>query len=280
MTINDLLNQGVKELKKKKIASAVLDAEVLLSHVLNKSREYLVVNCQKTVTENQIKKFDILLKKRLRQEPVAYLTKQKEFYGLNFYVDRRVLIPRPETEILVETVLEFALKDSKLKIVDAGTGSGCIAIALAKHLPKAEIEAVDISQLALQVAIKNAQKHGVKDRIKFVRSNLLKTIKEPADIIVANLPYLSVNELNKSIKYEPRKALVGKKQGMEYFEKLLMQAAQKLKINGKVFLEIHPPLLKKIQSLIKINFPRAKITVKKDLAKRSRILIIDKKSVT
>jgi len=277
MRINELLNQAVKSLKKKKNPSAYLDAEVLLSHVLKQNREYVLTHSEKTVTNNQIRKFKNLVKRRLKLEPIAYLIKKREFHGINFYVDQRVLIPRPETEILVETVLESVPKNSQVKIADIGTGSGCIAITLAKHLSQAQIIASDISKEALAVARENARKHQVAHRIKFIRSNLLKTIKEPVNIIVANLPYLSSDYLTKELKYEPLKALVAKKQGRAFLEKILIQAAQKLAPGGKIFLEIHPPHLKYLRAMIKTYFVKINLTVKKDLAQRNRVIIITTK---
>jgi len=275
--INELLSQATNLLKRKKITSAVLDAEVLLSYVLKKSREYLFAHPEKMANKNQVYWLKSLLKRRSRLEPIAYLTHQKEFYNLEFYVDQRVLIPRPETEILVEEILKMIPKNSKATIADIGTGSGCIAITLAKHLPKAKIIASDISKNAIAVAKRNASRYSVAKRVKFVVGNLLKPIAHPIDIIVANLPYLSQKDENKEIKFEPYQALFGRKNGLEHFENLLKQASVELNPQGKIFLEIQPAQLKSIKVIALNNFPKAEIRVIKDLSGQNRIMEISSK---
>ena len=269
---------------KLKIKTASLDAEVLLSNVLKKPKEFLYTYPEKELTNQQTEKFKKLISRRAKFEPIAYLTNQKEFYGLNFYVDKCVLIPRPETELLVEEVLsqiyKLQTKSYKITIADIGTGSGCIAITLAKHLPKATIYAADISKTALTLAKKNAKKHQVK--IKFYQGDLIKPLKnKKIDLIVANLPYLDDNYKNllkssnkMSLKFEPKMALRGGKFGLDVYQRLFIQINQ-LKNKPKLIIgEIPHCYLNQTKKLTKKYFLKKEIIIKKDLAGLNRILII------
>lgn len=243
MTVKHALTWAINKLKAKKITSADLDAEVLLSHTLKKSREYLFTHPEASLSTYQLKSFRNLIARRGKHEPVAYLTSHKEFYGLDFIVNKSVLIPRPETENLVEAVIrEVGYK--KWTIADIGTGSGCIAIALKKNLPKCKVLATDKSAAALKVAKKNVLKHQVK--IQFKQGNLLEPIKNlKIDIIVANLPYLDDNMKNllkssdsKGLIYEPPMALKGGPDGYDIYRQFYKQL-QQLKNKPKlVYLEM------------------------------------------
>lgn len=232
MTIKQALKQAAQKLAAAGIDSSALDADILLSFVLKKPKEFLYTYPEKILTKNQLTRFNQLINRRAKHEPVAYLTQHKEFFGLDFYVDKNVLIPRPLTESLVEQVIK-EVGNKKVVIADIGTGSGCIAIALKKHLPQATIYATDISAAALLVAKKNARKHRVK--IKFLQGNLLEPLKnKKIDIIVANLPYLNKNQIKNELTFEPKIALLG---GKKYIKELLRQA-KKLKYQPKkIFLE-------------------------------------------
>ncbi len=245
MTIKEILKQAIKQLNKAKIDSSALDADILLSFVLKKPKEFLYTYPEKKLTKNQLAGFNRLINCRVKREPVAYLTHHKEFYGLDFYVDKNVLIPRPLTESLVEEVINYA-KNQRLTIADIGTGSGCIAITLKKHLPNTTIYATDISPAALKVAKKNARKH--KTKIKFFKGNLLEPFLPPSsrkatfrnvafkiDYIVANLPYLNKTQIKNELKYEPKTALLG---GDKYIKELLWQAKKLKPRPKKIFLEI------------------------------------------
>lgn len=226
MTIKQALIEATKKLK------SALDADILLSHAIDKSKEYLYTYPEKNLTKKQTEKYNRLIKKRIKKIPVAYLTNHKEFFNLDFYVDKNVLIPRPLTESLVEEVIKEA-KNKKINIADIGTGSGCIAIALKKHLPQATVYATDISIAALNVAKKNAKKHRVK--IKFFQGDLLAPLSnKKIDIIVANLPYLTKSQIKNELKYEPKTALLG---GDKYIKKLLRQAKELKYQPEKIFLE-------------------------------------------
>ncbi|MBU0612548.1 peptide chain release factor N(5)-glutamine methyltransferase, partial [Patescibacteria group bacterium] len=231
--------KATEQLKKHSITSAALDAEVLLSFSIKKSREFILSHPEAIIIKSQLKSLDKLISRRKEGEPIAYLTNNKEFFGLNFYVDKDVLVPRPETELLVEIVLNNVETDSTVTIADIGTGSGCIAIAIAKNLSKTKISATDISKHALAIAKKNSIKHGVANQIEFKHGNLLDALESPVDIIVANLPYLPGSEYKKEISFEPKQALFGDNNGMEYLETIIKQAPLKLNKDGIMLLEIH-----------------------------------------
>jgi release factor glutamine methyltransferase len=254
--------------------SPQLDADILLSFVLKKSKTYLYINTEKKLTTLQVNKFKKLINLRSKHQPIAYLTNQKEFFGFNFYVDKRVLIPRPETEILIELANKI-LNAQKIKtIADIGTGSGCIAITLKKINPYIHIFASDISASALQVAKKNS-KH-LQTKIKFLKGSLLTPYQhKKIDLYIANLPYVSpeIYKQEKSIKAEPKQALVAKNHGLEYIENLIY-GIQLLKYKPKyLLLEINPNQYKKIKKISK--YLPIKINAYRDLQKKIRILKIN-----
>ena len=268
MTISQALAWATQKIKS---ASSALEAEVLLSFVLKKPKEFLYTHPEKILTAARFKKLSQLARRRHQGEPVAYLTNRKEFYGLDFYVDKRVLIPRPETELLVEEVIRSTnnQQPSTITMADIGTGSGCIAIAWAKNLPKTTIYAVDISKPALAVAKKNAKKH--KAKIKFFQGNLLTPVKNhKIDIIVANLPYLAKTNLS----FEPKKAVIAQKNGLALYEKMFQQV-KKLKYQPKyVCCEIDPRQTDKFKKMVLNFFPDALVKIKKDLAGLDRVALI------
>jgi release factor glutamine methyltransferase len=273
MQISNWLQEAIVKLNKHAITSATLDAEVLLSFVIKKPREFVLSHPEMVLTKEQIKSLEKLIDRRSKLEPIAYLTNHKEFFGLDFYVDKNVLVPRPETELLVETVIGNIESDSSVTIADIGTGSGCIAIALAKNLPKTKIFATDISKSALMVAKKNAEKHKIANQIEFKHGNLLDVLDNPVDIIIANLPYVPRSEYKKEISFEPEQALFGDYDGMEYLETIINQAPSKLTEGGIIVLEIHPPQSSEVKKIAQDYFPESNIQIKKDLAKKDRIVI-------
>jgi release factor glutamine methyltransferase len=274
MTIREILNLAQNRLKTKS-TSPHLDAEVLLSHVLDKSKEYILLNPEKELSVKAEKQFKILLSRRAAGWPVPYLTNHREFFGLDFYVDKNVLIPRPETEELVDLVLQ-QIKGSPLKILDVGTGSGCIIISLAKNKPQNKYFASDISEHALKVAQKNTKTHKVN--ITFKRSDLLSNwSKQPFDTIVANLPYLA-KETDPSTKFEPRRALVAEKLGLNLIEKLLKQVSTLESLPSSLFLEIGHDQGSKIKNLTTKLLPGYETKILRDLSKRIRFAVLVKKS--
>lgn len=272
MIIHKAVEWGIEQLEKANVDSYALDAELLLVHVFNKGREFLFAHPEKTLTIHQVKKYKSYIKRRVKREPVAYILGYKEFFGLDFIVDKNVLIPRPETEVLVEQ----ALKDIKgCTVVDVGTGSGAIVVALAKNQPEADFVAIDVSQKALSIAKRNAKRHKVK--VKFIKSDLLDfKIKNSKVVIVANLPYGYSGEYKnlqpEITKYEPRVAIDGGRDGLKYYRGLLKQI--KSFKNFILFCEIDPRQVRDFKKLVKKYFPKGKMRVIKDLAGKDRIVKI------
>ncbi|MBX4187141.1 MAG: peptide chain release factor N(5)-glutamine methyltransferase [Candidatus Doudnabacteria bacterium] len=275
MTIHDLINLGIKKLSTISTSPA-LDSEVLLSHVLDKTKEYLLTNPNKMVDPKLEKKFLTLLSRRLLGWPVAYMAKSKEFYKHKFYVDKRVLIPRPETEGLIELVLKY-VKNKPQRILDIGTGSGNIIISLAKALGKRfNYFASDISPKAIAVAKKNAKLHQVK--IKFADGNLLEPWgKQKFDVIVANLPYLA-KLVDQSTKFEPIGALVAAKRGLKLYEELFKQISFRQLSPSAIFLEIGRDQGLAIKKLAQKILPAYEAKVYKDLSGRNRYCQLIKKT--
>ena len=226
-------------------ASATRDAELLLLHTLEIPRTTLVAHANRELTPTQQALYEKTIARRLRHEPIQYITGQQEFYGLTLKVTPAVLIPRPETEHLVEAVLKLLPPNQPLKIADIGTGSGAIAIALAAHLPQAAITALDISTEALAVAAANARDHNVADRIRFLQSNLLSALiheGETYDAIVSNPPYVPTSDrdtLHPQVRnHEPPTALYAGETGLDIYRRLIPQAHNALKPTGLLALEI------------------------------------------
>lgn len=272
MKINELLKFGYEILKKNGIDSYVLDTELLLGFVLKKKKEWILVNPEFNVHKNAEKRFFRLIVKRIKNYPIAYILGYKYFYGLKFKVNKHVLIPRPETETLIDEIIK--LKPEKITILDVGTGSGCIAISLGTKLQNVNIIASDISQKALRIAKKNARLNNTKN-IQFIKSDLLTGIEnKDVDIIVANLPYVKKDYKNESIKYEPRSALYSSKDGLSHYKKLLYQIKE-LKFSPKyIFLEIDPDQVEILTNFTKQIFSKPIIEIKKDLNGFDRIFII------
>lgn len=282
MKIRQALIWGIKNFKNSK--SSVLDAEVLILRSLKQknkrtkeqiTKSFLYTNPEFKLSQTIQKKFKKLIKKRAVGIPVAYLTHHKEFFGLDFYVDKNVLIPRPETELLVEEALKYVKK--KKKILDIGTGSGCIIIAMAvnsKPLIDNKYYATDISQKALKIARKNAKINKVK--IHFIKSNLFKNIPKNLkfDIIIANLPYLDPRWIDAELLNESRASLDGGKNGLAIINNFLSQAKNYLKKNGKIILEIDPRQKESTKKSAKNYFSSKNVTLKKDLSGSPRVIII------
>lgn len=217
------------------------DAELLLEHVLGCDATALLTHPERILSTAELEQFDRLVERRLASEPMQYLTGEQEFIGLRFEVSPAVLIPRPETEHLVEAVLERFEREEAVRIVDVGTGSGAIAVALAHALPHSRVTAVDLYPAALEVAHRNAQRHGVVDRLTLLPSDLLASIDTADfDVVVANPPYIASGEVLEPqvANYEPHSALYAGPTGLEIYERLIPQAARVLKPGGWLMLEI------------------------------------------
>ncbi len=270
MTISTLLKTAITKIDR-------FDAELLLAFVLKQSREHIVTYPEKKVSFFQKYNFFSLVKKRASGIPLAYLTGHKNFFGLDFFVNKYTLTPRPDTEILVEEVLKEIKNTSKNILIDIGTGSGCIPISIAKHIPQnIQIFATDISSSVLKVAKKNAERHNVN--IQFLKGTLLEAILQnniPLQniILTANLPYLTQKQFDdeKSIQQEPHSALVAADAGLALYKQLLTQIQQN-NSTGTFFFEIDPSQSHPLSEYITKLFPNSKTHIIKDLCERERVI--------
>jgi release factor glutamine methyltransferase len=257
MTSNELIKKGSNFLKKNKIKSHIIDTELLLSSVSGKSRERFLSNLNLEMSQTQIRSFkNLIIRRALRKEPVAYLVNKKEFWSMNFNVSKDVLIPRPETEILVEKVAKY-FKGRDPFILDIGTGSGCIIISLLQELKNSKGVAIDISNKALKIAIKNSRIYNTSKRIKFVNASISNFNSFKFDLIVSNPPYIASHQLkNLDIgikKFEPKLALDGGNDGLDVMRKVIYKSRKILKNNGMLAIEIGNGQYKKVSQILKLN---------------------------
>jgi release factor glutamine methyltransferase len=285
-TVQHILADASQHLNHAGCDTPRLDAELLLAHILNQNRTWLYTHPETVLTNRQLATFEALLRRRQQREPVAYLTGLREFYGLDFEVTSDVLVPRPETELLVETAIQLSETISQpapFTIADIGTGSGCIAIALAKNIPHTQLLAVDVSAKALRVAQHNAKKNNVTEKITFLHGSLLTPLSKPVDVIVSNPPYVSQSELAEAMPevqhYEPVLALDGGEDGLNIIRQLLAQAGQKLNPGGCLLIEIGAFQGADVARLTQKAFSQARIEIKQDLAGLDRLLVVQPKNV-
>jgi release factor glutamine methyltransferase len=256
-----------------------LDAEVLLAHLLGQNRAWLHAHPEHALTPTQLGAYQSLVSRRARREPVAYLTGHKEFFGLDFFVTSDVLVPRPETERLVELALQWLASFSLPGIVaDVGTGSGAIAVTLAARVPQTRVVATDTSPAALALARRNAARHGVANRLFCVQAHLLAPLAGPLDLIVANPPYLSSSELAAAppevAGFEPRLALDGGPDGLSVIRELLVMALDHLRSDGALLVEIGAGQGAQVLALARHHFPEATIEIARDYAGHDRMLVV------
>ncbi len=275
-TVGRLVKRATEILRERGIKSPRLDAELLLVHSLGfKDRVNLYTNFDKPLSEEEVESYRQLIVRRVRGEPVAYITGRKEFFGFDFLVDRGVLIPRPETELLVEVVLENIRGKSGLKVVDVGTGSGCIVLSLCKLTGGIhEFYGIDISEEALRVAEKNRERLGCSN-VTFLKGDLLSPVDFPVDVVVSNPPYISTEDKRVEegvLKYEPALALFGGKTGLELIERLVEESFQKLKSGGLLALEIGEGQRKAVERLMREK-GFSEVRVFKDLSGIERVVL-------
>lgn len=255
------------------------DARLLLQYVLAAGHTYLAAHPEQTLSAREEESFRIVVARAVQHEPIPYITGEAGFCGHEFRVSKDVLIPRPETEILVEAAVKWAQGRRALRVVDVGAGSGCIAVTLAQRLPQADILAVDISEAALEIARINMVRHGVANRIRLRQGSLLEVIDGPLDLIVANLPYISDPEwtsLDDGVKwYEPVGALRGGPDGLDLIGALLQQATSRLRSSAAIFLEIGWQQGEAARQLAQAYFPTAHIAVRPDYAGHDRLIIVE-----
>ena len=279
MTIREILLNKAAAFSERGIPSSKLEVEVLLRHVLDIDRAEFFASLNRELTPSQIRRLTEFSQRRLNREPLAYIVGHREFYGLDFTVNEHVLIPRQETELLVERALNFASAKphEHLCIADVGTGSGAIAIAISYNLPGAAIYALDNSGEALSVAKANAERHGVSDRIQFLHSDLLDSLPNRVDVVVSNPPYLKSSDIPKlepEIRKEPAAALDGGRDGLDVIRRLLRQAPQRVKPTGCVLIETSHDQTGDVRKLAQGAFPGSQVSVYKDLLNLPRVVQI------
>ena len=274
MTLKQVLNRARHIFTANQIEDASLEGEILLRHVLGMNRAELYSSLDREIESDQEDVFWNLVQRRVSGEPTAYITGHKEFYSLDFYIDRRVLIPRPETELLVEKALELAQTRDISVIADIGTGCGTIAISLARLLPRLKVYATDVSADALEVARINSRKHGVVENVKLLQGDMLEPLPESVDLIVANLPYVTGEEISRSAlaDFEPLVALDGGVDGLDRIAQLCEQAAEKLKCNGCISLEVGLGQSHAVVDLVHQHFTSASVEVVPDLQGIERVI--------
>ena len=282
MTGDEALRRAVATLRANRIEDPEIEAEVLLRHVLQLDRTYLFLRLPEALAQEQLQEFQRLIARRVAHTPNAYLTGRREFYSMSFAVGPGVLIPRPETEHLVDAVLEVGrallAERGRATFVDAGTGSGAIALAVAKHLPALRVLATDISPAALAVADLNAKRLRLAGRVTFLQGDLLEPLREPVEIIAANLPYIPTATwaaLPPEIReHEPRLALDGGEDGLRVIDRLLATVPQHLASGGVVILEIQYDQAEPLRELVAERLPGAALEVEQDLAGHDRVAVI------
>ena len=280
MNVKENLHITSQELMKTGSPDAKLEAEVLLRHVLKIDRATMFRDLEENLSEDNVTNIASLVKRRIQKEPLAYITGIKEFYGLMFEVSEGVLIPRPETELLVETAITKAklLKKNEINIVDVGTGSGAIAVSLAVNIPNSNVIAIDLSKSALEIADENRRTHGMYSRIKLRLGNLLEPVTENIDILVSNPPYIRkdrLHSLQEEVLKEPMLALDGGEDGLRLIAELLSQARERMDSTSIILFEIDSDQGIEASKISKNTFPLGDVTVLKDLNNDDRAVLIE-----
>lgn len=279
MTIREIFNTYMEELSHIS-DTPKLDIEILLSKALGDvDRLYIHLNLHKELTKEQLDSFNEMIEDRLKGRPIAYIVNNREFMGLDFYVEEGVLIPRPDTEPLVEEVIELVKGKENLKIVDIGTGSGAITVSLAKYIKDCQVYSLDISDKALSIGLKNAISNEVEDKINFIKSNIFSGIEDKGlelDVIVSNPPYIrraDINTLHTQVKdYEPYIALEGGEDGLNFYRDITRESVKYLKDKGILAFEVGHDQAEDVSEILKHN-GYTNIYTKKDLQGIDRVVI-------
>ncbi len=279
MNINDAIKEGSHKLKKGNINSSLLDSEILMSKILNKTREYVILNSQKQLKELQYLNFKKIISSRLKGKPIAYLTGVKSFWKYNFDLNSKVLIPRPETELIIEHALEIYKNKKSANILEVGVGSGCVILSILKERKSFIGTGVDLSNECLQITKINARKLNVENRLKLLKSDVDNLILGKYDLIISNPPYINIidfNKLDKGIRnYEPREALCGGIDGLSEIRKIVKKSSELVKNRGKLILEIAHDQKNEVRKILLENgFYVNKII--KDLSKNDRCVVSTK----
>ena len=265
MEILELINNGSKQLKNKRIYSHKLDSEILLSKVLKKTREELIINSDQKMAPQEISDFNTLIDRRSLKEPIAYILKEKEFWSKSFLVNNNTLIPRPETELMVEKIVKI-FKTKNISILDIGTGTGCILLSILSELKNSKGIGIDISSKAIHISNANSKKHKLTNRTKFYKRSLNEIYHNKFDLIVSNPPYImkkDIKNLQEDIKkFEPKLALDGGNDGLDVIKKVIYKSRSILKIKGMLALEIGNEQFKKVSKILRSNKFKTKYLVK------------------
>ena len=279
MNIEATLIKGTEILKKNKIPNPQLDCEILLSNLINEDKKYIILNSKKILNLEKTKKFKDLIERRKKGEPIAYLINKKDFWKDEFFVNKSVLIPRPDTELIIEQVLKIYSKDSQLQFLDIGTGSGCILLSILKERPNFYGTGIDISKKSINVSKFNAKKLDLMNRVKFFNSSIDNFKIGKYDMIVSNPPYielLNLKYLEKDVvNFEPKLALNGGFDGFSKIRRVIKKASKLIKKNGKFILEIGFNQKNKVKTILKKEGFYVNITIK-DYGNNDRCIISTK----
>ena len=279
MNIQSALTEGLNILKKKSILSAKLDSEILMAKALGKKREYIILNNDKIIKEQNLEYFKQLVQERATRKPIAYLLNKKSFWNSEFDVNKNTLIPRPDTEIILEQILKFTKNKNYLNILDIGVGSGCILLSVLKERKNFYGTGIDISRNSLDICKTNAKKLLLEKRVKFFKSDVDKFAIGKYDLVVSNPPYIKTSDLkyleSDVIKFEPKLALDGGLDGLSVIRKVIKKSSELLKKNGKFILEIGFDQKNKVIKLLNNKGFYINSTVK-DLANNDRCIISTK----
>lgn len=276
MTIQEVLSEGIKKVEIKKIEDSRTIIRYLLSHILKKDKSYLVAHANEEITAEQEKEFFEGIKKLENNIPLQYIVNYQEFMKLPFYVDKNVLIPRQDTEVVVEEAIKLIKKNNYKKVLDLCTGSGAIAVSIAKYTD-AKVVATDVSKEALQIAQKNAIVNGVRDKIKFIESDMFDKVKDKFDLIVSNPPYIrtaEIDNLQAIVKNEPMLALDGDTDGLKFYRIISENAHKYLNTGGYLVLEIGFDQKQEVKDLLMKNHKL--VECKQDLGQNDRVIISKK----
>ena len=280
MNIEIAIKKACQELKNNQIGSALLDSELLLSKVIKKDRKFILLNLDKELSQNEQDSFKKLILKRSRGKPLAYLTGIKSFWKHDFKVSEKVLIPRPDTEIIIEQVLKIYKNKDYINFLEVGVGSGCIALSILKEKKSFLGTGIDLSQNCIEICKYNAKKLDIRNRIKLFKSDVDNLIFRKYDLVISNPPYIKKFDLNKLnrevINYEPKLALDGGLEGLSVIRKVIKKSSELIKTNGKLILEIGHDQKEIVKKMLNQNDFYVNETIK-DLAKNDRCIISTKK---
>ncbi len=275
MIIKEALEKASKKLEESNIENPLNEAKYLLKFLLKKDDIYFITNLNKELDDKVIKEYKNIVKKRCNHIPYSYITGKKEFMGLTFFVNEQTLIPRPETEIIVEYVINH-FKNKKLNILEIGVGSGCISISIAKYLDNVNILGVDINKGAIEIANKNIKYNNVENKVKFIKSDLYENVEGKFDIIISNPPYIKsdvIDTLEDNVKkYEPILALDGGDDGLYFYRKIIENADNFLKDNSYIIFEIGYDQGEDVKNLL-VNKQFSEVEIIKDLAGFDRTIV-------